>query len=549
MPAGTEKVYPSSDARDSETETDMLGTWFARLGAIALLVGAGFGFKYAVDEGILAPALRVLLGVVTGICLIAWGEWSQRRDWPRLAQAVSGGGVALLYLSIWAAFQLYELVTGAEAFAALTVIAFVGGYLAVRYESMALAVLSTLGGFGNAILIGEGFERPAALFGYIVILDCVVLGLAYLRGWRVLDQVAFIATWLYFGSAAVYATSGGGLSGPEPQIAVAFTFATLYFVLFMSLTIARRIARQDDLPGSDLGLMIANGGLYILAAMWLLSEEGSIAWATTDQLRGPVLLAVAGVHLVAGLVLRRRKADDPLAGAALGSAVMLTAVWAPVQLDPIAVPAAWALMGAAMVYLADQTTLTTARFPGCVLLALSLMYLVNLFSDPASYEPGRLLLSPESASFVTSITALYASAYLLRRSKGDWEHGLCVGSAVTASLMTMWWLSLEATTSFRPLTDTRAVESLHFTLTGIWGLYATALLAVGISARLAGARYLALTIFGITALKLLLHDVWLLDTLYRTLVFMGFGVIFLTCSVMYHRFRDVVLGDRAEAAS
>jgi hypothetical protein len=45
-----------------------------------------------------------------------------------------------------------------------------------------------------------------------------------------------------------------------------------------------------------------------------------------------------------------------------------------------------------------------------------------------------------------------------------------------------------------------------------------------------------------------LHDVWMLDTLYRTIVFMGLGAIFLACSVMYHRFRDFVVEDRTPSA-
>ncbi len=86
-------------------------------------------------------------------------------------------------------------------------------------------------------------------------------------------------------------------------------------------------------------------------------------------------------------------------------------------------------------------------------------------------------------------------------------------------------------------------------LSTIGGLYAAALLGFGIGARIAGARFLALGIFGVTALKLVLHDVWMLDTLYRTIVFMGLGAIFLGCSVMYHRFRDLIVEDRTPSAA
>jgi uncharacterized membrane protein len=547
--AATQNLDPRFDPRDSESEANLFGAWFARLGALALLIGAGFGFKYGIDEGFIGPGMRVLLGIAAGLGLVAWGEWSQRRGWPRLTQAVSGGGIALLYLTIWSAFQLYGLVTGIEAFAALTAVAAGGGYLALRYDSRALAVLSTVGGFGNAVLIGEGFDRPSALFGYVVILDCVVLALAYVRGWRLLDHIAFAATWGFLLVGGLTSTLLADLSGEEPQTGLVLAFATVYFCMFSALAVARRVGSSERSPLSEMFLLLANCGIYVLTAMALLADEGTIPWATSDELRGPVILVAAGVNLVAGLLVRGRNADDPVAGAALASSALLAAVWVPVQVDAYAVPAAWAALAAGMIAVADRTTLRTARFPAYALIGLSLVYLVGLFAGPGFYEPQRVLLSKESAAFAVHVGAFYAAAAGLRNVSDEVERLLRGGLAVIASGMTLLWFSLEAVAYFGPVSGARAAQSLHFTLNGIWGVYAAALLAVGIAARIPAARFLALGIFGITGLKLVLHDVWMLDTLYRTIVFMGLGAIFLGCSVMYHRFRDLILEDRTPAAA
>ena len=66
LPAGvgsTEAVVlgePIPDALD--IEESVVGTWFPRLGALALLLGAGFGFRYAVDRGWIGPGARVAVG-------------------------------------------------------------------------------------------------------------------------------------------------------------------------------------------------------------------------------------------------------------------------------------------------------------------------------------------------------------------------------------------------------------------------------------------------------------------------------------------------------
>lgn len=547
--AATQDFDPRFDPTDSESEANLFGAWFARLGALALLIGAGFGFKYGVDEGIIGPSLRVLLGVIAGIGLVGWGEWSHRRGWSRLGQAVGGGGIALLYLTVWSAFRLYGLVSGIEAFAALTAVAAGGGYLALRYDSRALAVMSTVGGFGNAFLIGEGFDRPSALFGYVVILDCVVLGLAYVKGWRLLDHLAFAATWTFLVLGGLTSIVLAELGGDEPQYGIVLTYATVYFFMFSALATARRVGSDRGNPASDLFLFGANCGLYLLTTMLILGEAPGFGWATGSELRGPAILVAAGVNLVAGLIVRGRNASDPVAGAALASAAMLAGVWVPVQVEAFAVPAMWAVMAAGMIVVAARTSLSTARLPGYLLIVLSLVYLVGLVGGPDFYDPERVLLTRESAAFAVHIGAFYVAARAMGHFGDESERLLRGAVAAVACGMTMLWLSLEAVAYFEPVTTVRATQSLHFALNGIWGVYAAALLATGIAARIAGARFLALGIFGITALKLVFHDVWMLDTLYRTIVFMGLGAIFLGCSVMYHRFRDLIVEDRMPPAA
>src|SRR5918994_1742714 len=156
----SQDLYPGFNPPDVRHEADVFGTWLARLGAIALLLGAAFGFKYAVDEGIIGPSARVLLGIALGTGMLVAGEATFRKDWSRLSQAVSGGGIAVLYLSVWAAFGRYELIGAPEAFTALALVAFAGGFLALRYDAMALAVLSTVGGFANPLFVGGGLDHP-----------------------------------------------------------------------------------------------------------------------------------------------------------------------------------------------------------------------------------------------------------------------------------------------------------------------------------------------------------------------------------------------------
>ena len=83
--------------------------WFAIIGAVALVVGIGFFLKLAFDNNWIGDTGRIILGVVLGLALLGVGEYSQRRV-PIWAQPVTAAGAVILYLSIYAAFGLYQLI-------------------------------------------------------------------------------------------------------------------------------------------------------------------------------------------------------------------------------------------------------------------------------------------------------------------------------------------------------------------------------------------------------------------------------------------------------
>ena len=95
--------------------------WFAIIGGIAVVLGIGFFLKLAFDNNWINDIGRVALGVVVGIGFLGVGEYAQRRV-PRWAQAVTASGAAILYLTIYAAFGLYQLISPTAAFLLLAVV-------------------------------------------------------------------------------------------------------------------------------------------------------------------------------------------------------------------------------------------------------------------------------------------------------------------------------------------------------------------------------------------------------------------------------------------
>jgi len=111
------------------------------------------------------------------------------------------------------------------------------------------------------------------------------------------------------------------------------------------------------------------------------------------------------------------------------------------------------------------------------------------------------------------------------------------------------WLSAEALAYYHPGLGGLRWQPLQFTLSAIWAIYAGILLGVGVASRQRWARLAALGLFTVTVAKMLVIDLWTLSTGERVLAFIGLGGLLLACSLVYHRFKHLILGDEGEQGS
>ena len=87
------------------------------------------------------------LGIAASVISLLAGDRVWRRGQTIFAQGVIGLGIALLYLSIYAAAMLYQLIPPSLAFVAMGGITGGAVGLAVLYNSQAIAVLVLAGGY------------------------------------------------------------------------------------------------------------------------------------------------------------------------------------------------------------------------------------------------------------------------------------------------------------------------------------------------------------------------------------------------------------------
>ncbi|RPJ85470.1 MAG: DUF2339 domain-containing protein, partial [Acidobacteria bacterium] len=171
----------------------------------ALVLGVLYFLKYAFDNQWIGNTGRVLIGGFSGLALLFAGERFQTKGYKLYGQTVAGGGIVVLYLSIYAAFNFYSLISQIPAMLLMVLVTAVCCSLAYRYRSRTLATMGLLGGLLTPYLLSTGKSNQIGLLSYLLVLDIGSGWLARKRRWGFLNLISFAGTViLFFGWAATF---------------------------------------------------------------------------------------------------------------------------------------------------------------------------------------------------------------------------------------------------------------------------------------------------------------------------------------------------------
>jgi hypothetical protein len=261
---------PAPTAPSPALETNIGLTLVNRIGVVTLILGMAFFFKWAVDNQWIGPAGRVIFGVIAGLASLAVADVLWWKDQRIVAQGVTSIGLGFLYLAVYAAFGYYQLIPQTFAFAFMVGTTALAVALALRYASVAMAVLGLMGGYLTPILLSTGEDRPWFLLSYLLLLNVAALLLARAREWRSLEILSFVATAVIYGAWFLQQFK------PEKQFVATF-FTMIYYALFSEVQIQlifllaqilATAAISQTWPDSAgvylfLTLMVALGGLVV----------------------------------------------------------------------------------------------------------------------------------------------------------------------------------------------------------------------------------------------------------------------------------------------
>jgi len=331
-----------------------------KLGVIVSFFGVAFLLKYAVDKRILVLSIefRLVLVAIVAAVLLAIG-WRLREKARVYALSLQGGGIGILYLTIFSAFRLYDLLPAPFAFLLLVVLTAAAGAFAIIQEARALAILGTVGGFLAPVLVSTGSGNHVALFSYYLILNCAILGIAWYRAWRSLNLIGFAFT---FGVGTLW-----GYDYYRPELFYSTQpFLILFFLFYQAIAILFAFRQPPNLRGLVDGTIIFGTPVIAFALQSQLVDNTEYGLAISAA-------ALAAFYVATALWLRKSHGSQMrlLSESFIALGVAFGTIAIPLALDDRWTASAWALEGAALVWVGVRQQGRLAKLSGVALLVAS----------------------------------------------------------------------------------------------------------------------------------------------------------------------------------
>jgi uncharacterized membrane protein len=533
LAASAPQIAPT--ANESDLESRIGSQWLNRIGISAVLIGVSYFLKFAFDNNWVGPTGRVSIGLLGGIAVVIWSENFRKRDYKIFSYSLKALGVGVLYLSLWAAFQVYSLIPSPVAFLAMVIITAATATLAIKQDAEILAALALTGGFATPLLLSTEQNREVELFSYIALLGVASVALVMLKPWRRLVLGSYSGTLLlYIAWYSEYYRRN--------EFAVTFVFATVFFAIFVAATLLAKIPENaSTVPFLMIALTLINSVVYFLQAYAMVDEidKQAMAWFA---------LALAGVHIGLSRIIARQETPnlEPLRLLHLTLAVVLITIAIPIRLDGHWITVGWLVEAGVLVWLADRIGSRLIHYLSAVALALGVARLLAI----DNFVINTLLLNARMGIYVLAIAVLALLAHFSLKGEYDVDRQIAATAVLAINVLALVGLSREIGDYYARQMPGAAGgagwraerEGAHririaegFTYSALWMGYGALLMVIGFWTRSAFFRWQALFLIAATIIKVFLYDVSELDRGYRILSFIILGVLLLSVSFVYQK--------------
>ena len=156
-----------------DIERSVASRWFVWVGGVAVALAGLLFVKYAHEQGLISPVLRVLIGLLIAAGFVAAGEYVRRSRGVGVVDyvpaALSAAGLVMGFGVVYAAYGLYDLISPAVDFVGLGLVALAAFWLS-RAQGPLIAALGLLGAYSAPALVTATHPNAWSFFPYLLVI-------------------------------------------------------------------------------------------------------------------------------------------------------------------------------------------------------------------------------------------------------------------------------------------------------------------------------------------------------------------------------------------
>ncbi|MEM7103254.1 MAG: DUF2339 domain-containing protein [Bacteroidota bacterium] len=407
-----EEPKPKKPKTKSDLEKFVGENLINKIGILITIIGAGIGVKYAIDNEMISPIMRIVLGYGLGLGLLGFAI-RLKEKYTNFSSVLLGGALAIMYFITFAAYSFYDLIPAIGAFSLMVFFTIAAVVAALNYDRQVIALLGLIGAYTVPFLLGEDSDDYVFLFAYMAIINTGILVLAFRKYWKVIYYSAFVITWLIY--AGLYAAESFPGVGNKTFISF-MAFAAVFFMIFYMTALAYKLVKKEKFVIWDIIFILVNSFIFYGYGYFLLDSLNG-----GEDFLGLFTVANALIHfVVAAGIYRSKLADRRLFYFVTVLVLVFLTIAIPVQLDGNWVTLVWAAEAALLFWLGRSKDIPVYEY---ISYPLMLLAVGSIFQDwSVDYQSSLVSFSihdPETGftpimniHFLSSVLVIAAFAFI-----------------------------------------------------------------------------------------------------------------------------------------
>ena len=501
------------------------GNIILKISIVAFILGIALFLKYSIEHNWIPMSMRVFIGVIIGIGMLQGGIKMINNRHKLFSEVLFGGGIAVLYLSIYTAFALttHPLIGAEIAFVLMIAITVVAGLLSIRFDAKSTAIFGLIGGFSTPFLLGAGGEYYLGVLSYMLLLNLGILYISIYKNWSILSWMAFGIT-SFTQLSVVWET--------ERDFYALFILYALFYIIYSIVPFIKDIQeRKESLSQSSITLFWVNSMVVILSFLSLFKQYGidSTYYFT-------VTMPLAGFLLIYASFLRKENLLlKDLFYILFAQAIMLLLVTPLFLFDATYLTSVLALESLMLMWvLIKSEKKVYGIFSLLGFGATGIHYiLVDMMHNHISMEI-TLYINTLAIDSLFVIGSFYIGYLQLKESKLDKEYQL---SSIMLGVV-VWFLFLFLNIEVYQIIKLSSEVGAKIAITLLWIIFGIAMFVYGRVKNIETSKTIGIALIFIAILKAFVSDLTNLDTIYRIILFLILGMLLFGVSYFYQKNMD-----------